>query len=306
MKKQNNRSGFTIVELLIVIVVIGILAAITIVAYNGIQGRARVSAVSSALGQTTKKLALYYVDNAAYPADLSTIGIRDSESTTYQYVVNNSMVPQTYCVTATVGTTSYNQNSSSVAVSGGCAGHGVGGAKAITNIVKNPSFEIGTSQWSVGGDAGSPTATRVAGGPVGAYHVTLSKVSPVGSAQFNFVSDDLKPLTLYRLSYWAWADTAGLTGGIQLARNNVGYSPFITMSPDLTTTPTLFTATGTSPADSAQLRLRVTPRSDGSTTHYDGFMITETNAIPGYADGTYANWIWNGTAHASTSTGPSQ
>ena len=39
MKK--TKSGFTIVELLIVIVVIGILAAITIVAYNGIQSRAR-------------------------------------------------------------------------------------------------------------------------------------------------------------------------------------------------------------------------------------------------------------------------
>ena len=35
-----KRTGFTIVELLIVIVVIGILAAITIVAYNGIQVRA--------------------------------------------------------------------------------------------------------------------------------------------------------------------------------------------------------------------------------------------------------------------------
>ncbi|MET0980440.1 MAG: type II secretion system protein [Candidatus Saccharimonadales bacterium] len=39
--KQQKRHGFTIVELLIVIVVIGILAAITIPAYNGIQQRAR-------------------------------------------------------------------------------------------------------------------------------------------------------------------------------------------------------------------------------------------------------------------------
>lgn len=37
----NKQTGFTIVELLIVIVVIGILAAITIVAYNGVQQRAR-------------------------------------------------------------------------------------------------------------------------------------------------------------------------------------------------------------------------------------------------------------------------
>jgi prepilin-type N-terminal cleavage/methylation domain-containing protein len=44
MKGHQYRSGFTIVELLIVIVVVGILAAITIVAYNGIQDRARLAA----------------------------------------------------------------------------------------------------------------------------------------------------------------------------------------------------------------------------------------------------------------------
>lgn len=41
LKDKASRSGFTIVELLIVIVVIGILAAITLVAYNGIQNRAK-------------------------------------------------------------------------------------------------------------------------------------------------------------------------------------------------------------------------------------------------------------------------
>lgn len=42
-QKVTATKGFTIVELLIVIVVIGILAAITIVAYNGIQQRAQVA-----------------------------------------------------------------------------------------------------------------------------------------------------------------------------------------------------------------------------------------------------------------------
>ena len=36
--------GFTIVELLVVIVLIAVLSAVTVVAYNGIQGRARVAA----------------------------------------------------------------------------------------------------------------------------------------------------------------------------------------------------------------------------------------------------------------------
>ena len=40
---HKNGTGFTIVELLVVIVVIGILAAITIVAFNGISNRAIIS-----------------------------------------------------------------------------------------------------------------------------------------------------------------------------------------------------------------------------------------------------------------------
>lgn len=52
-KKQPN--GFTIVELLIVIVVIGVLAAITIVAFNGVQTRADNAAKIQAAHQIAKK-----------------------------------------------------------------------------------------------------------------------------------------------------------------------------------------------------------------------------------------------------------
>ena len=57
MKYRSSRSsGFTIVELLIVIVVIGILAAITIVAYNGITKRSTVASIQSELAQNAKAL----------------------------------------------------------------------------------------------------------------------------------------------------------------------------------------------------------------------------------------------------------
>lgn len=61
-----NSRGFTVVELLIVIVVIAILAAITIVAYNGIQARSRDSVRMSDLAQLAKATKLYAADNGNY------------------------------------------------------------------------------------------------------------------------------------------------------------------------------------------------------------------------------------------------
>lgn len=66
-KQAEARRGFTIVELLIVIVVIAVLAAITIVAYNGIQAKARDSGRMTKLGQLTRGLELYYANNGRYP-----------------------------------------------------------------------------------------------------------------------------------------------------------------------------------------------------------------------------------------------
>lgn len=60
-------SGFTIVELLIVVVVIGILAAIVTVAYTGITQRANDSKRSAELRSIAAAIDLYYIDNGGYP-----------------------------------------------------------------------------------------------------------------------------------------------------------------------------------------------------------------------------------------------
>ena len=65
---RDKQKGFTIVELLIVIVVIGILAAITIVAYNGIQNRAKNSSTQSAIKQVQKLVEAYNAQNGSYPS----------------------------------------------------------------------------------------------------------------------------------------------------------------------------------------------------------------------------------------------
>lgn len=64
--KQKNH-GFTIVEVLIVIVVIGILAGITVVAYNGSQERARFGAYRSDIVRINEAIMLYNSETGRYP-----------------------------------------------------------------------------------------------------------------------------------------------------------------------------------------------------------------------------------------------
>ena len=65
--EAGRRSGLTIVELLIVIVVIGILAAISIVAYNGIQNRAHDTTIKNDLSNFAKQLNLSAADSGVFP-----------------------------------------------------------------------------------------------------------------------------------------------------------------------------------------------------------------------------------------------
>lgn len=71
--KHNNVKGFTIVELLIVIVIIAILAAITIVSYTGIQNRARDAQLQSTVALWVKALKLHQANVGSYPIDTEMI-----------------------------------------------------------------------------------------------------------------------------------------------------------------------------------------------------------------------------------------
>ena len=67
MWAKNKKSGFTVVELLIVVVVIAILASITIVSFNGITSRANNTKRISDLTGVAKSIELYFVENGEYP-----------------------------------------------------------------------------------------------------------------------------------------------------------------------------------------------------------------------------------------------
>jgi prepilin-type N-terminal cleavage/methylation domain-containing protein len=77
--KQTIRRGFTIVELLIVIVVIGILASITLVAYTNIQKQARDTRVRDAADKVADAMQIFVAKNGHVPrgGDDSTSDIED-------------------------------------------------------------------------------------------------------------------------------------------------------------------------------------------------------------------------------------
>lgn len=62
-----KQTGFTIVELLIVIVIIAILATISIVAYSGVRDRSARAQTTSAVSAYAKALSVYASDKGAYP-----------------------------------------------------------------------------------------------------------------------------------------------------------------------------------------------------------------------------------------------
>lgn len=83
--------GFTIVELLIVIVIIAILAAITIVAYNGITNRAKTSKAQSTASNVVKKLEAYNAEVGSYPATWAAMTASGASATSY-YVSSDAAI----------------------------------------------------------------------------------------------------------------------------------------------------------------------------------------------------------------------
>lgn len=151
--KQYNQitlsKGFTIVELLIVIVVIGILAAIVIVAFNGVQSRARDTERKSEIATFVKKLGVFHATNSYYPNAyqmrdasyrLATFGLNDTASrptggSTMGYCWATS--PAQYCYVPAITTPGSGDCTGAADITQQC------GSYAITYALEsNPSTQI--------------------------------------------------------------------------------------------------------------------------------------------------------------------
>ena len=97
MKKQQ---GFTLIELMIVVAIIGILAAIAIPAYQDYTIRAQVSEGLSLSAGAKAAVAEFYQDQGGWPTDNTQAGVEQSTNIKGQYVtqvdVTNNVITVTY------------------------------------------------------------------------------------------------------------------------------------------------------------------------------------------------------------------
>ena len=125
--------AFTIVELLVVIVVIGILASITILSYTGITNKAIASSLQSDLTNASRQLDLFQVEHDYYPLTIdcsipdsdTNKCIRSNTDPSPVYIVNNSLNPPGFCVSMIKNNISYVITESKIAQEGDCENYGL-------------------------------------------------------------------------------------------------------------------------------------------------------------------------------------
>lgn len=142
IKKMKAERGFTIVELLIVIVVIGILAAIVIVAYNGVTNRAKGTKAQATGSSIQKKLEAYNAEVGNYPATYSLL--TGAATTATYYIPSGSYTLKTTAVANGDSETTFNFGSCATTgyrvtiwdyTSGAAKNYDVGGCAGAVTLI---------------------------------------------------------------------------------------------------------------------------------------------------------------------------
>lgn len=283
---HRKQQGFTIVELLIVIVIIAILAAITIVAYNGIQTRAHDSEVKAGTGQAKKKLQLYHVDNGSYPAtgNVSAAGVTNG-SVVYQYTQTSG--GDGFCLTGTRSGVAANVTESSNPTTGTCSGHGADGVAVADNLLPNPSFETDTSSWVFQNSGGAATFSRVTSGQgIVAGSAAAEIYAPLSTTTLRHTVTGLAGSTPYTFSIYLTqingpAVTINMTVSDQggAGNNSIQFTPVVGSTTRHSVTWTTSPIPGT-----ATLRVLEGTGSNTFTYRVDAAMLEQGSSASTYID----------------------
>jgi prepilin-type N-terminal cleavage/methylation domain-containing protein len=341
-RKQGNR-GFTIVELLIVVVVIAILAAMTIISYNGIQNRAKTAALQTAASQASQKILTYAALNTdLYPADetsfLSAANLADTSDIDYVYLVSSDR--SHYCVSATnqgnPSLSSAVSDTSGGTVEGRCVRNYVADP-AATSLSSGASGSVGwrTTRWFGGGapTAGSHTAINAPDGVAGlttyihkTWSVAPSDISRSGDTGFDLIGGGLAAFPVTPGDTWMMSCylRASVKRNFEIGFYQYGVSGAAYSTPRIhggevagqvgqwtrasyahviPSGVSYITVVCDSTFSTANGAVNWSP---GSTLDGTALMLTRGDELYSYGDGSSPGWSWDGTPNNSTSFGPAK
>lgn len=208
----SSRHGFTIVELLIVIVIIGVLAALVIVAFNGVQQRALTSTLQNDLRNAAQSLERAKIDNGdVYPTNFPSDFKTDSK-VSLNLAETGSV--DTYCINGSIQGVSqawkYDKTDGGLKA-GSCsgqiiAGSDVGGSGTKINYVTSPNFTSGWALQKSTGTASASTRNGTSSDPAGNRSVLMIQ-NVASSPTWSYIGGGMNATGMtagksYIISYW--------------------------------------------------------------------------------------------------------
>lgn len=132
--KKQSKSGFSLVELLVVIAIIGILSTLSVIALNNAREKARDARRITDIKQVQTALELYYNDENSYPSSVTMNGTAaitgPTSSTTFMAIVPAAPTPADGDCTDGQNTYTYSRDSVSSYHITYCLGGATGGITA--------------------------------------------------------------------------------------------------------------------------------------------------------------------------------
>jgi general secretion pathway protein G len=96
-EKNLGQKGFTLVELLVVIIILGILAAVVVLAVNGLQDNGEENACKTEKRTVEAAAAAYYADNDAWPANAAAMDPQYIRDPDFNWTITNGVASGKTC-----------------------------------------------------------------------------------------------------------------------------------------------------------------------------------------------------------------